>query len=85
MPVVLQLRPDQNLAEPSNESLVSKMRELLADAEAGRLTGLCGIAQYRSGSYHPEIIGEAFRRPTTTLGMLMVLEDEVKEIIRNGS
>lgn len=62
--------------------VVDALEALRDDAGAGRLVGLAFAAQFRGRVYVCHVAGESYRNPTFALGMVHMLEDYIREIIR---
>lgn len=73
--VVLSLVP-----AATDRETIQVLRGLLADAEAGRISGLAAVATYKGSDYSGFLTGFAKHHPTTTRGMLDELKDELKAV-----
>jgi len=63
--------------DKKDRETIQVLRELLADAEAGRLSGVALVATYHGQEYAGFLTGYAKERPILTRGMLDELKDEL--------
>lgn len=52
-----------------------------AEAGDGKLIGFAIVAMYRGYQYTVEIVGETSKVPTFTRGMLLLLDDRLRELV----
>lgn len=72
MAVVLALVPGR-----TDPDTIRALRELLADAEKGLISGFAGVATYNGSEYAGFVTGYAKTRPILTRGMLDELKNEL--------
>jgi hypothetical protein len=75
----------QSEPDESCQDVVSLLEGLLADARAGKLTGIAGVRIYRDRHYTYGVTGETVSNPTFTRGMLKVLDDHIASLIQAQS
>lgn len=66
------------------DDVVEALEYLLAEARAGRLIGLAYGAMFRRRHYIVETAGEAHRNPLFALGVIDILEDELRARVRGS-
>lgn len=60
-----------------SQELVSALKELLARAESGALTGFAYVTLEPAGRYSGDVLGAARRLPILALGVIKALEVKV--------
>jgi hypothetical protein len=60
---------------------IEALAQLLEDARAGRIIGLAWVARHRGSDFTVDAAGAAKKDPTTTRGMVQVLDDELGKLI----
>lgn len=75
-------RPYHLVTEPLSHDTITALRDLLAEAESGRLIGIAYAAMYRGRSVRVDAAGEAYRSPIFSLGMIAMLWDHLRRLAR---
>ncbi|MDA8254175.1 MAG: hypothetical protein M0Z99_00820 [Betaproteobacteria bacterium] len=66
------------------DDVVEALEYLLTEARSGRLIGLAYGAMFRRRHYIVETAGEAHRNPLFALGVIDILEDELRARVRGN-
>ncbi len=69
------------LPSPVDHDAADRLRELLADAESGNLTGLVVIAIRADGEVRHAVTGAAYATPHLTLSLIDRLVERVRAIL----
>lgn len=64
-----------------DQETVEALSKLLAEARAGKVTGLAFVTIRRGGAYHGDVAGRLRGMPIYTLGLLHALEQTVSQLI----
>jgi hypothetical protein len=65
-----------------SHEVVEALDVLREDAEAGRLIGIAFVAHFKGNVYVPHVDGASYRNPTFALGMVEMLAEHIKDLIR---
>jgi len=68
----------------SEETTVECLRALLRRAESGEILGLAYCAMLKRRNFTVNAIGEAYRSPTFTRGMVAALDDYLAQMVRTS-
>ena len=78
-------RPVVLVPGTASHETIECLRRLFDDATAGKVIGIAYVAMYQGRTFVAHACGEAHRSPVFTRGMLRSLDEQLGEIIRDGS
>lgn len=70
-------RPFRLVPDSISHDTVEALRELLDDAQNGRVIGVAFVVMYKRREFIGNAAGEALRNPVWTRGMLAALDDKL--------
>lgn len=70
------------LKPKSDPEIVRALQLLLAQAEAGQVTGIAYVALRPGHEYSGDIVGYGLHHPLMALGLARALEDKVSTLLR---
>lgn len=62
-----------------SQDTIAALEDLLTEARAGRVVGLAYVAMHKVYDYTVDVAGECKSTPTHTRGMLLTLDDELRD------
>lgn len=71
--------------DPISHDTVEALELMLAQARRGHITGIAFAVMLKRGHYSVSVAGEAFSNPTLARGIVCVLDDELRDLARDGA